>query len=305
LIASTYVRVPRTEKESYQLQKHSVIISETFTVPPTTITHSSYLNGGDLLNIQVTVTSGGNKDIDFRVNYGTTTYLSYSRATTVNRDWTVPSSGNYNFVYDNSFSWITSKDVNVQVTKSWTETAWRDVAKSYPAFPSQLMYVGIVVLVISGVPASILLVVAGKNAYRRSQIEQLAKKEKKREMQQKMEEQKRERVAQEKLQMQQYIENARRERLEKARNLETSGRFEEAAGIYDELEMYEKAGECRRMTKTSYQISTSFIMGKDGAISCKCPTCGSSQTLESKSNLVTCKHCGNNYVISKKVLDML
>ena len=75
--------------------------------------------------------------------------------------------------------------------------------------------------------------------------------------------------------------------------------------MYEELEMYEKAGECRRMEKTSFQVSTSFVMGKDGTISVNCPTCGSSQVVESKSNMVTCKHCGKNYVIPKKVLDML
>jgi hypothetical protein len=46
-------------------------------------------------------------------------------------------------------------------------------------------------------------------------------------------------------------------------------------------------------------------MGKDGAISCICPTCGSSQAIESKSNMVICKHCGNNYIIPKKILDSM
>ena len=59
--------------------------------------------------------------------------------------------------------------------------------------------------------------------------------------------------AQSKLEMQKYIEANRGEGLERAKNLETSGRYEEAAKWYDELEMYEKAGECRRMAKTSYK----------------------------------------------------
>jgi hypothetical protein len=58
--------------------------------------------------------------------------------------------------------------------------------------------------------------------------------------------------AQNKLETQRYIEANRRWRLEKVRKLETSGRYEEAARMYDELEMYEKAGECRRMAKTSF-----------------------------------------------------
>ncbi len=93
--------------------------------------------------------------------------------------------------------------------------------------------------------------------------------------------------------------------MEQIKNYETAGRYEDAARLCDYLNMYEKAGELRRMDRTRYTISTSFNMGKDGTISCSCPTCGSSQTIESKTNLVTCKHCGNNYIIPKKVIDML
>ena len=101
------------------------------------------------------------------------------------------------------------------------------------------------------------------------------------------------------------MERQRKIKLEQVKGLEVSGRFEEAARIYDEFEMYEKAGECRRMSKTSYQISTNFSLGKNGVISCSCPSCGSSQGLESKSNLVTCKHCGTNYIGPKKILDSM
>jgi len=129
--------------ESYQVPKSSVIIDQSFVVPPSTITHTTYLNANDSLNIQVSVTSGGNRDIDFSVNDGSTTYISYSRATTVNKDWTVPLSSNYNFVYDNSFSWITSKDVTVQVTKQWTETAYRDVTTNNQLLPFEFAYLGV------------------------------------------------------------------------------------------------------------------------------------------------------------------
>lgn len=97
----------------------------------------------------------------------------------------------------------------------------------------------------------------------------------------------------------------RERKLELLKDFETSGRYEEAARICDELGMLEKAGEMRRLEKTSYHISASFSMGQNGAISCKCPTCGSSQVIASKSNTVKCEHCGNNYIIPKKVLDLL
>ena len=148
LIALPFVYVPKTVSESYQVPKSSSIISESFVVPPSTVTHTTYLNAGDSLNIQVTVTSGANKDVDFSVNDGSTTYMSYSRTTTVNKDWTVPLSSNYNFVYDNSFSFITSKDVTVQVTKHWTETAYRDVTQNYQLLPFEFAYLGVVLALV-------------------------------------------------------------------------------------------------------------------------------------------------------------
>ena len=143
LIALPFVYIPKTVSEPYQVPKSSSIISESFVVPPSTITHTTYLNQGDSLNIQVVCTSGANRDIDFSVNDGSTTYLSYSRATTVNKDWTVPLSSNYNFVYDNSFSTFTSKDVTVDVTKHWTETAYRDVTTNNQLLPFEFAYLGV------------------------------------------------------------------------------------------------------------------------------------------------------------------
>ena len=43
----------------------------------------------------------------------------------------------------------------------------------------------------------------------------------------------------------------RERKLELLKNLEADGRYEEAARICDELEMWEKAGEFRRMAKAS------------------------------------------------------
>jgi hypothetical protein len=97
----------------------------------------------------------------------------------------------------------------------------------------------------------------------------------------------------------------REKKLATISNYEIAGKYEEAARLCDELEMWEKAGELRRKAKTSYTISTSFSMGKDGAISVNCPVCGSSRIVESKSNLVKCLHCGNDYIIPKKVIDMM
>jgi ribosomal protein S27E len=86
---------------------------------------------------------------------------------------------------------------------------------------------------------------------------------------------------------------------------EIAGRYEDAAKLCDELEMWEKAAENRRMVRTSYQISTNFNLGKDGTFSVKCPNYSAAHIVDSKTNLVTCKYCGNNYITPKEVLDMM
>ena len=76
--------------------------------------------------------------------------------------------------------------------------------------------------------------------------------------------------------------------------LKKAGKYEEAALKYEELEMWDKAKETRELN-----------MGKVSSINMKCPYCGASQPLSSKSNKVKCKYCGKNYVIPKKVLELL
>ena len=75
--------------------------------------------------------------------------------------------------------------------------------------------------------------------------------------------------------------------------LKKAGKFEEAALKYEELEMYDKAEECRNLN-----------MGKVSAVSMKCPHCGATQLFSSKNDAVKCKRCGKNYGIPKKVLDL-
>ena len=76
--------------------------------------------------------------------------------------------------------------------------------------------------------------------------------------------------------------------------LKKAGKFEEAALKYEELEMYDKAKECRKLN-----------MGKATAVTMKCPHCGATQPLSSKNNSVKCKRCSKNYGIPKKVLELL
>jgi len=93
-----------------------------------------------------------------------------------------------------------------------------------------------------------------------------------------------------------------------------AGRYEEAAKLYDQLEMRDEAEVCRRMGKRSrkkrHVLSTNLKVGKVAAISMKCPYCDSSQLLDSESNVlkvneVVCSFCTKKYVLPKKVYDLV
>ncbi len=75
--------------------------------------------------------------------------------------------------------------------------------------------------------------------------------------------------------------------------LKKAEKYEEAALKYEELEMWDKAEECRKLN-----------MGKVTAVSMKCPHCSMSQQLSSKNDAIKCKRCGKNYGVPKKVLDL-
>jgi ribosomal protein S27AE len=87
--------------------------------------------------------------------------------------------------------------------------------------------------------------------------------------------------------------------------LQRAGRYEDAALKYEELEMWDKARECRRMAKKSNVTTANVNIGKVSTISMACPHCGTSQPISKKTNNVICKNCGTNYIIPKKVLDLL
>jgi Zn finger protein HypA/HybF involved in hydrogenase expression len=93
--------------------------------------------------------------------------------------------------------------------------------------------------------------------------------------------------------------------LKQIEKLKRAGRYKDAALRYEKLEMWDEAGEVRRMAKTSYVISANLNIGKISTISMECPHCGASQPISSKNNEVKCKYCGKDYVIPKKVLELL
>jgi hypothetical protein len=164
------VYIPKTITEEYQVPKSSVIFGgwgPLIVTSAKTGGKGTYLNASDLLNIQVNATLG--KGIDFYVNAVNqstndvlATYLFYPDVTSVNTDWVVPLSSEYNFEFSSN-SLFTRDDVSLLVTKQWTETAYRDMTENYSLLPFEATYVGIL-LVIVGITVTIYGIVMRKSA---------------------------------------------------------------------------------------------------------------------------------------------
>jgi hypothetical protein len=106
------------------------------------------LVAGDLLNIQVNATPS--KEIDFYVNAVNgsngailATYLFYPDVTTLNKDWIVPLTSEYDFVFS-STNLFTYRDTTLLVTKHLTETAYRNVTTDCRLLPIEFVYLGAV-----------------------------------------------------------------------------------------------------------------------------------------------------------------
>jgi len=147
------VGLPRAATEPYGVPNSSEIVNEFFEVSPGIFIRMLNLTGGDSLGIQLNVTAGGDEGIDFSVIYGTAVYIDEMEITTLHRNWTVPSNGTYQFVYDNSYSLI-SKNVTTIVTRYWTEIEYREVIKNLPLLPREFSYVG---LILSSVGMGVLI----------------------------------------------------------------------------------------------------------------------------------------------------
>jgi ribosomal protein S27AE len=63
--------------------------------------------------------------------------------------------------------------------------------------------------------------------------------------------------------------------------------------------------ELGKDTSPKYVNPARMKIGTVGSISMKCPHCGASQLLASKSNEVVCSRCHKSYGIPKRVFDLL
>ena len=89
-----------------------------------------------------------------------------------------------------------------------------------------------------------------------------------------------------------------------AEQLAKAGRHEDAALKYEKLDLWDKAKECRKLSKKNRVGSANLQTGKIGTVTVLCPHCGSSQPIDSKSTVETCNHCGTTYLIPQKVLEL-
>ncbi len=81
-----------------------------------------------------------------------------------------------------------------------------------------------------------------------------------------------------------------RERImEQAKNFERAERYEDAARIYEKLEMWDKAGECRRTAKTNYDAKE-IIKEKQVVVKIRCPYCKNLY----EETYDKCPHCGGH-----------
>jgi len=153
------ITVPYTTTRLEEVPHSSVWLNESFSVPA--LSHIAYYGTFyETLHITFTVTAGGNRDIDFRVmdevnywkmrageSYEYYTVPSRSRISSLDIEWTPPSGKKIYFVWDNSFSLLTSKSVSAYFSFTWTELESREVTEYRTLLPSEASYLGVLFLI--------------------------------------------------------------------------------------------------------------------------------------------------------------
>jgi hypothetical protein len=102
----------RTE---YDHRQKTIINARSFTVPTSSLFLSVYLPQNGRITGRLEVTAGGAKDINFRITDSAQTvyYYSLNRVTVSDFSFVAPYTGNFHLVFDNSFSWFTTKTVSL------------------------------------------------------------------------------------------------------------------------------------------------------------------------------------------------
>jgi ribosomal protein S27E len=82
-----------------------------------------------------------------------------------------------------------------------------------------------------------------------------------------------------------------------------SERYEDAALLCEELELFDKAEQCRKKANPNYVTPTSPV-GKINSINMECPHCQKIQQVISRKNEVICISCNKRFAIPEKAYDL-
>ncbi len=268
----------------------------TYSINPGNAVYLTYnLTSGTIVRATMTISGGSGDDINLyiRNSTGNIVFSSGRVSNTYSYSFTAQKDDNYRVYMDNSFSIVSTKTVNYRVTEAYYTDIKYGPRATYSTLGQQypwLEWVGIGAVLF---PVGMVTFLGAQSLENRRRIAAQARAAE----QQLAEEREKQRLRNEEEQRRLVIK-------QNAENLMKAGRYEEAAKYYEQLEMWNEAGECRRLARTTYVVAADVRVGKDG-ISVNCPHCGSSERLESKASEVTCRHCGRTYYIPKKILDMI
>ena len=148
-VAATFIYVPRTIHVEMPTPHSEFVAVENFTLPAATSQILTYaLSGGDNVTFLLSVSSEKEEFINFSVNDGSVTCLSYPKTSGLwDFVWTVPSSRAYNFVYDNSVSSY-GKIIHFQLMKEFMVVESKDFPYYGRLIPEAYAYVGVVFIVV-------------------------------------------------------------------------------------------------------------------------------------------------------------
>ena len=176
--------IPLTTTKTFQVEKSSTEINESFIVPPREHQYYSkdFRTGASYeskLLISFSVTSGGNLDINFWVTVDTeflkwragetsNSYIYRDKASSFNETWTLPTLSPLYFVFDNSFSTTASKTISLKVSRIWFESEQREVLEDRTLLPLVSSYVGIAIVFVGIAAAGASIISKSKKAESKS-----------------------------------------------------------------------------------------------------------------------------------------
>ena len=88
-------------------------------------------------------------------------------------------------------------------------------------------------------------------------------------------------------------------------NLGTKDKLNDFYNKLSSLMLLSKETKTVKQEIVQYNISAKFDFGIDGGLLINCPYCGGSSQLESKKNPVRCSFCNKEYVVPKKLLELI